>query len=192
MGRFLNADGYMATGQGFVGNNMFAYCLNDPVNCSDERGKSPEDPGAIAGQGLVMFLWELITGEEHPFRQQEAVNTQIQQEQLELVGNAINDARQTFWDVYKHRVELEVEAQYQRDMAVRKHWGYINSSTAVRGDFVAMTVANIGTYCTYVSLATAVSPTVGGVILLVSGIGCSIWTTLRYYGIIPEEGGNGA
>ena len=37
-GRFINADAYAATGQGFVGNNMFAYCLNNPVNLMDESG----------------------------------------------------------------------------------------------------------------------------------------------------------
>ncbi len=37
-GRFINADAYAATGQGFVGNNMFAYCLNNPVNMMDENG----------------------------------------------------------------------------------------------------------------------------------------------------------
>ena len=38
MGRFLNADGFVSTGQGFVGNNMFAYCGNNPVNRKDPRG----------------------------------------------------------------------------------------------------------------------------------------------------------
>jgi len=38
MGRFINADGMTATGQGFVGNNMFAYCLNNPVNMQDPSG----------------------------------------------------------------------------------------------------------------------------------------------------------
>ena len=37
-GRFLNADGYVSTGQGFIGNNMFAYCLNNPVSMADEDG----------------------------------------------------------------------------------------------------------------------------------------------------------
>ena len=32
MGRFINADGYVTTGQGITGANMFAYCGNDPVN----------------------------------------------------------------------------------------------------------------------------------------------------------------
>ena len=37
-GRFLNADGYMATGQGLLGNNMFAYCNNNPVRYCDPSG----------------------------------------------------------------------------------------------------------------------------------------------------------
>ena len=38
VGRFLNADIFYSTGQGFVGNNMFAYCLNNPVNGYDPTG----------------------------------------------------------------------------------------------------------------------------------------------------------
>jgi len=37
-GRFLNADGLVSTGQGFIGYNMFAYCLNSPVNRRDDNG----------------------------------------------------------------------------------------------------------------------------------------------------------
>ena len=38
LGRFINTDAYTATGQGFIGNNMFAYCLNNPVNYVDPTG----------------------------------------------------------------------------------------------------------------------------------------------------------
>jgi len=38
IGRFINADGYTSTGQGFVGNNMFAYCNNSPVCLVDPTG----------------------------------------------------------------------------------------------------------------------------------------------------------
>ncbi|MDD6263310.1 MAG: hypothetical protein PUA83_09555 [Clostridiales bacterium] len=31
LGRWINADGYVSTGQSRLGNNMFAYCLNNPV-----------------------------------------------------------------------------------------------------------------------------------------------------------------
>ncbi len=39
IGRFLNADTYPATGQGLTGNNMFAYCGNNPVNRLDDEGE---------------------------------------------------------------------------------------------------------------------------------------------------------
>ena len=38
IGRFLNADVYASTGQGVLGNNMFAYCGNNPVNYLDPAG----------------------------------------------------------------------------------------------------------------------------------------------------------
>ena len=37
--RFINADGYISTGQGVLGNNMFAYCGNNPVNYLDYTGE---------------------------------------------------------------------------------------------------------------------------------------------------------
>ena len=41
-GRFVNADGYASTGQGFTGDNMFAYCNDNPVNYKDSEGTEPE------------------------------------------------------------------------------------------------------------------------------------------------------
>jgi len=54
VGRFLNADVYTSTGKGFVGNNMFAYCLNNPVNMIDIDGRDPTPQWAtriINGEG---------------------------------------------------------------------------------------------------------------------------------------------
>ena len=41
LGRFINADGFAATGKGIVGNNMFAYCNNNPVLYIDSAGNLP-------------------------------------------------------------------------------------------------------------------------------------------------------
>ena len=38
MGRFINADTVTSTGQGILGNNMFAYCRNNPVKRKDASG----------------------------------------------------------------------------------------------------------------------------------------------------------
>ena len=39
IGRFINSDAFVATGQGLLGNNMFAYCGNNPVSRYDPTGK---------------------------------------------------------------------------------------------------------------------------------------------------------
>ena len=38
-GRFISADGYVSTGQGLTGYNMYAYCNNNPVNRVDYTGQ---------------------------------------------------------------------------------------------------------------------------------------------------------
>ena len=40
--RFLNADGYASTGQGFLGHNMFVYCCNNPAFAADHEGLSAQ------------------------------------------------------------------------------------------------------------------------------------------------------
>ena len=45
--RFLNADAYVSTGQGELGNNMFAYCRNNPVRFIDSDGYRPFEASAI-------------------------------------------------------------------------------------------------------------------------------------------------
>ena len=52
--RFINADSYASTGQGFLGYNMFAYCLNTPVNYADKNGT---DAGAL--QWWTSTMWWL-------------------------------------------------------------------------------------------------------------------------------------
>ena len=51
--RFINADSLVSTGQGMLGNNMFAYCLNNPTNMCDLQGKCSRFLG---------FLWKIDCG----------------------------------------------------------------------------------------------------------------------------------
>jgi RHS repeat-associated protein len=39
IGRFLSPDSLLSTGQGVLGYNMYAYCLNNPINAQDPSGK---------------------------------------------------------------------------------------------------------------------------------------------------------
>ena len=52
IGRFINADGYISTGQGILGNNMYAYCGNNPVMLNDPTGMFWEE--------ILDFFEELI------------------------------------------------------------------------------------------------------------------------------------
>ena len=47
IGRFINADAFVSTGQGFVGYNMFAYCINNPTNYYDPNGASAFLPTTV-------------------------------------------------------------------------------------------------------------------------------------------------
>jgi RHS repeat-associated protein len=64
MGRFVNADAYASTGQGLLGNNMFAYCLNSLVGLTDACGCYPVYISSIRpaffGQDTI------LTSETHP------------------------------------------------------------------------------------------------------------------------------
>ena len=63
IGRFVNADGYASTGEGFLGYNMFAYCNNDPVNATDSTGtRLTNDAGGgfafAGGSGSSALIWQ--------------------------------------------------------------------------------------------------------------------------------------
>ena len=59
VGRFINADGLYSTGQGFVGNNMFAYCGNNPVDRQDTSGtRYMKTDGAMTGGEVVRLRYE--------------------------------------------------------------------------------------------------------------------------------------
>ena len=63
MGRFINADVFTSTGQGVLGNNMFAYCNNDPTNKADPTGNFGLGVLAVIGGavgGIIDYAKEVI------------------------------------------------------------------------------------------------------------------------------------
>ena len=66
--RFINADSHAATGQGFIGHNMFAYCGNDPINREDTQGEfwniiGGALVGALVG-GIVKVVSNAVEGKK--------------------------------------------------------------------------------------------------------------------------------
>lgn len=57
--RFINADSYASTGQGFLGYNMFAYCSNNPIGAVDSTGTRME--AALYTEG---GFWEEIAAQK--------------------------------------------------------------------------------------------------------------------------------
>ncbi len=53
IGRFIHADVFASTGQGLLSNNMFVYCLNNPVLYFDRNGEYPLLPPLI-DNGLTL------------------------------------------------------------------------------------------------------------------------------------------
>ncbi len=67
LGRFINADKYATTGQGFIGSNMFAYCNNNPIIYSDTTGEIP----FLAVIGLVgLAIGSLVVQVMEKFQRQ--------------------------------------------------------------------------------------------------------------------------
>ena len=62
IGRFINADAFVATGQGMLGQNMFAYCGNNPVARVDLKGEWWNVViGAVVG-GLIGAISTAVQG----------------------------------------------------------------------------------------------------------------------------------
>ena len=61
LGRFLNADALVSTGQGILGNNMFAYCLDNPIKYGDDSGF---DAVVLYDEDNVGHIGALIQDEE--------------------------------------------------------------------------------------------------------------------------------
>ena len=62
--RFINADSYGSTGQGFLGYNMFAYCNNYPVARSDPNGEFFATLVGAIGGAIGGFIGAAINGDD--------------------------------------------------------------------------------------------------------------------------------
>ena len=64
VGRFINADGLVSTGQGILGNNMFLYCENNPINRADPSGLFWKEIGNFfisVGKAVANFVTSVIS-----------------------------------------------------------------------------------------------------------------------------------
>ena len=55
LGRFICADGFVSTGQGLLGHNMFVYCLNNPIKYVDDDGYVATWKQGNDGNGITFY-----------------------------------------------------------------------------------------------------------------------------------------
>ena len=66
IGRFINADNFASTGTGFLGFNMFAYCLNNPLVYLDPSGKVVVSWEDVERDGLHTAVCYALYGPPKP------------------------------------------------------------------------------------------------------------------------------
>ena len=84
-GRFINGDGFTATGQGIIGNNMFAYCGNNPVNYVDPSGQ-----GWLTALKSIVKAFVRVIVDYVSISSNEALKQKQQDHNAELVYNYLS------------------------------------------------------------------------------------------------------
>ena len=125
-GRFLNADALVATGQGMLGNNMFAYCGNNPVNKADPTGCAfvnidwdfdglPNslfiDAGAGGGFAIAGVANSSGMAEDVAYFAKKA--GKAMGGMAKKVGNWFASGAEFIWDAYMRSYNLQQNAQMQ-------------------------------------------------------------------------------
>ncbi len=98
-GRFISADGYVSTGTGMLGYNMFAYCNNNPVNYYDPTGESVIALIALGavGLGLLFIPSDVDQGPKYEQQAKEKYNSSTIDFYINELGTADDKVNVTFY-----------------------------------------------------------------------------------------------
>ncbi len=190
VGRFLNADGYVSTGQGVLGHNMFAYCGNNPVRSCDPCGtclhqwRFWNDCEKCGGRTLLQKTADYID-------RINAINQQTAQLETQIIiqqNKAIQKTSKSLWDAYVLSNVLQSEAKQEQMMGVNRTVEYMTSNPLVAIDAITGTVG-LGT--TYIGVLGTIGvftiTPVGQITLGVIGGACSVWGVYRVYTVIWDD-----
>lgn len=113
-GRFINADGYVSTGTGILGYNMFAYCNNNPIMFVDTAGQVPITflvlTVLVLSTALLSSCDGFVLEPGSEFDSKKAADDKARQEATEETFGDFHDALNHSYDiVYKSGVAPEIE-----------------------------------------------------------------------------------
>ena len=190
LGRFLNADAFTSTGQGILGNNMFAYCLNNPICFYDKSGEYADSYAGRIGEELGKLIYEWITGDAYLSQETDSKEWEIAQKQNELIKRGAK----ALWDASMRGYNIQQEAQRQDDAALLEGAKYFaahpKKAETILRDMTGVSVA----VTTAVSTALAGSP-LGVTLGAIAVAGVAVWDVSWTIGEIivdiqhPEEKG---
>ena len=111
--RFISADVYMTTGQGVLGGNMWAYCLNNPVNMVDQTGSeavaialglAAKIAGVLCVTAVAILAIDFAIRRENSF--------------LSTISKGIVDGLESLMTKITEKIETKEPKQYKRDTEV--------------------------------------------------------------------------
>ena len=115
VGRFINADGYTSTGQGFLGNNMYAYCLNNPISYTDPSGRASRRVFVESQtEGAIIFQESIGNPERIPISKKK-----------EVYGPSLRDVTDEI-DKPLHVITFNVDPDWWKDVSAFKISGYVD------------------------------------------------------------------
>ena len=162
---------------------MFAYCGNNPVVRVDITGYFWKE----------VWDWTVDIYERNMAiqQQQQALDTQIMLEQINGTKKVLEyavDFAESLWDTHVLNVKLEIDRQYQQDMAIIDMWEYFSDNPLIAVDTATAVIGLGSTTVGIAATAGIVSiPIAGQVTIGVVGAACSIWGVGRLFVTVWED-----
>ncbi len=189
IGRFLNADVFASTGQGVLGYNVFAYCLNNPVNGCDPCGTCFHrwdfwnDCKDCGGATFSQKIYNNVQKTKNFLVLQEEIQNSITEQQTQIIRNA----GKRMLERNAYHAQTQIDSQYQRDMTVIAMGKYYTDNPKKAVDHAFMIIGVSGLYCSYVASAGVTIPTaLAATIKITETIG-TLWGAYRMLEEINQD-----
>ena len=192
LGRFINADAFASTGQGILGNNMFAYCLNNPVVLVDTSGTAAHIGFSADGQ-IHDAPWRIGSPggggwpQDIHYSQQDYGAVADKFLTVIALKFVYSDVITPLIDSATNQIIIQAEMQQRKVAAAVEMANYLGDNPLVAID---LGTATVGIGSTVVGIGATVGvfsvPVAGQVALGVVGCVCGMWGLGRVVQVILE------